>query len=83
MGKESKKRVCVHAHVQLCLTLYDLMDCSPRDSSVHGTFQARILEWVAISYLRDLPNPGIEPALVCLLGSPAGGLLTTSATWDS
>ena len=53
---------------QSCLTLCDLMDCSPRDSSVHGIFQARILEWVAISYFRDLPNPGIEPALVRLLG---------------
>ena len=30
-------------------------------SSVHGIFQARILKWVAISYSKDLPNPGIEP----------------------
>ena len=29
-------------------------------SSVHGIFQARILEWVAISYSRDLPEPGIK-----------------------
>ena len=29
---------------------YDPMDCSPPDSSVHGIFQARILEWVAISF---------------------------------
>ena len=34
---------------QLCQTLCDPMDCSPPGSSVHGTFQARILEWVAIS----------------------------------
>ena len=33
---------------QSCLTLFDPMDCSPPDSSVHGIFQARILEWVAI-----------------------------------
>ena len=31
------------------------------DSSVHGILQARILEWVAISFSRDLPDPGIEP----------------------
>ena len=31
-------------------TLYDPMDCSPPGSSVHGIFQARILEWVAISF---------------------------------
>ena len=37
------------------------MDCSPLGSSVHGIFQARILEWVQISPPRDLPDPGIEP----------------------
>ena len=35
---------------QSCLTLCDLMDCSLPDSSVHGIFQARALEWVAISF---------------------------------
>ena len=35
---------------QLCLTLCDPMDYSLPGSSVSGTFQARILEWVAISY---------------------------------
>ena len=37
---------------QLCLTLCDLINCSPPDSSVHGVLQARILEWVAISFFR-------------------------------
>ena len=32
-----------------CLTLCDLLDCSPPGSSAHGIFQARVLEWVAIS----------------------------------
>ena len=36
-------------------------DCSPPSSSVHGILQARILEWVAISFSRDLPDPGIKP----------------------
>ena len=35
-----------------CLTLCDRMDCSLLDSSVHRIFQARILEWVAISSSR-------------------------------
>ena len=35
---------------QSCLTLRDPMDCSPPGSSVHGTFQARVLEWVAIAF---------------------------------
>ena len=39
----------------------DSMDCSPPGSSVHGILQARILEWVVISFSRHLPDPGIEP----------------------
>ena len=35
---------------QLCLILCQPMDCSPPGSSVHGIFQARTLEWVAISF---------------------------------
>jgi len=31
------------------------------DCIVHGIFQARILEWVAFAFSRDLPNPGIKP----------------------
>ena len=37
---------------QSCLTLCDLMDCSPPGSSVHGILQARILGWVAIPFFR-------------------------------
>ena len=44
-----------------CPTLYNPMDCSPPGFSVHGTLQGGILEWVAISFSKDLPNPGIEP----------------------
>ena len=43
--------VCVHAKsLQSCPTPSDPMDCSPPGSSVHGILQARILEWVAISF---------------------------------
>ena len=42
-------RVCVLV-AQLCPTLCDPMDCSPSDSSVLGILQARILEWVVISF---------------------------------
>ena len=35
---------------QSCTTLRDLMDCSLPGSSVQGIFQARVLEWVAISF---------------------------------
>ena len=35
---------------QSCLTLSDPMDCSPSGSSVHGIFQARVLEWGALAF---------------------------------
>ena len=35
--------------LQSCLTLSDPMDCSPPGSSIHGIFQARVLEWGAIA----------------------------------
>ena len=50
----------------------DPMNCSP-GSSVHGISQARILEWVAIPFSRDLPDPGIE----LLFPALAGGFFTT------
>ena len=42
--------------IQSCLTL-----CDPMEYTAHGILQARILEWVAVSFSRDLPNPGIKP----------------------
>ena len=42
-------------------TLHNPLDCSPPGSSVHGIFQARILEWVAIPLSRGSSPPGIEP----------------------
>ena len=52
---------CCCLVVKSRLTLCDPMDCSPPVSSVHGILQARILEWVAIPFPRNLPDPGIEP----------------------
>ena len=48
LGRQHQPCSCSIA--QLCLTLGNVMDCGPSDSSVCGIFQARILEWVAISY---------------------------------
>ena len=42
---------------QSCQTLCDPMDCSLQGSSIHGTFQARVLEWVAISFSRGSSWP--------------------------
>ena len=38
---------------QSCPTLCDPMDCSPPGSSIHGIFQARVLEWGAIAFSED------------------------------
>ena len=35
--------------------------CNPMDCTVHGILQARILEWVAIPFSKDLFDPGIKP----------------------
>ena len=65
--------------LHLCLILCDPMDCSPPGSSIQGILQARILEWVAVPFSRDFPDPGIKPAS---LKSPAlaGRFFTTSTT---
>ena len=39
---------------QLCPTLSDPMDCIPPGASVHGIFQARLLEWGAIAYIKKI-----------------------------
>ena len=71
--------VCLSLHAQSYPTLCNPMEYSPPGSSVHGNFQARILEWVAISVSKDLPDPGIKPTspawqvdslLLSHLGSP-------------
>ena len=45
-----------------CIQLFVIHGLHPPGSSVHGIFQVRILEWVAISFSRDLPDPGRELA---------------------
>ena len=50
--KSSHLRMCVCSVAQSCPTLCDPVDCSLPGSPVHGIVQARILEWIAISYFR-------------------------------
>ena len=47
--------------LQSCLTLSDPMDCSLPGSSVHGIFQARVLEWGAIAFSRMCINEWTFP----------------------
>ena len=53
---------------QSCPTLWDSMDCSPPGCSVYGIFQARILEWVAISFSRGSSQPRDRTQVSCIVG---------------
>ena len=53
---------------QLCPTLCNPMDCSLPGSSVHGIFQARVLEWVAISFSRGSSWPRDWTRISCIAG---------------
>ena len=59
--------------VQSCRTLCGPMDWSPQDAFVHGIFQARILEWVSISFSRGSYWPRDQSHISWL----AGGFFTT------
>ena len=73
----------MHAQsLRLYPTLCDFMDCHPPGASVHIIFQARILEWVAISSSRGSSQPRIESASP-MAPALAGGFFTTWATWET
>ena len=55
-------------HAQLCPTLCDPINCSPPGSSVHGILQARVLEWVAISFSRGSSQPRDRIRVSCIAG---------------
>ena len=52
---------------QSCLTLCDPMDCSLPGSSVHGIFQARVLEWIAISFSSGSSRPRDRTQVPCIV----------------
>ena len=58
------------------------MNCSSLGSSVHGLFQAKILDWVAFPPPGDLPDPGVKSVS---LVSPAlaDRFFTISTTWEA
>ena len=51
---------------QSCLTLCDPMDCSLPGSSLHGILQARILEWVAISFSKGSSHARDRTCVSCI-----------------
>ena len=50
-----------------CLTLWDPMDRSLPGSSVHGIFQAVVLEWIAISFSRGSSQPRDRTRVSCIV----------------
>ena len=62
-----------------CLTVWDPMGCSPPGSSVRGIFQARILEWIAISFSRGSSQPMDRTHVSCI----DRWILYHWATWEA
>ena len=60
--RQCQRMLKVSEVTQSCLTLCDPMDCSLPGSSIHGIFQGRVLEWVAISFSRGIfLTQGLNP----------------------
>ena len=76
--------LCVRAHsvAQSCLTLCDPMDCSSPGSSIHGIFQSKILEWVAISYSRGSSPPRDRIHVSCI-SCTGRWILYHCASWEA
>ena len=64
--------------IQLWLTLCNPMDCCPQGSSTHGLLQARVLEWVSISYSRGSSRPSDQTHLCT-----GRQILYHSTTWEA
>ena len=77
--REEKKKVttlpmhflCVKLKVKVlaaqpCPTLCDPIDCSPPGSSIHGILQARILEWVVVTFSRGSSQPRDQTWVSCI-----------------
>ena len=66
-------------HAQSYLILYDPLNYSLPGSSVHGIFQARILEWIAISSSKGSSQPRDQTCVSC--SSCIGGRFFTAEPW--
>ena len=80
MGLQTPSYSLCAKTLQLCLTFYNPMGCSPPGSSVHEILQASMLDGLPCPFPGDLPNPGIEPVAL-MYPALAGGFFTT--TWEA
>jgi hypothetical protein len=74
--------LCMCAYLLSLVWLCDTMDCSPPGSTVHGNFQARILEWVVISFSRQPSWPRDWAHVSCVSGT-VGRFFTHWATGEA
>ena len=75
--------MCVHAKLlQLCLILCNTMDCNLPGSSIHAILQARILEWIAMSYSRE-SFVARDRTYVSMSTALAGSFFTINTTWEA
>ena len=77
VGGESESEVA-----QSCLTLCNPMDCSLPGSSVHGIFQAIVLEWIAIFFPRVSSQPRDRTQVSCIVDRRFTIWATRSVIWD-
>ena len=68
--------------LQLCLTLWDSLDCSPTGSSVHEILQVQILEWVAMFSSRRSSQPR-DWTCISYVSCIGRQFFTTSAIWEA
>ena len=71
-SRHTFKPLCV-CMLKSCLTLCDLVDCSPPGFSIYGILQARILVWVAMPWISESSQPRDQTRVSC----PANKLFTT------
>ena len=68
---------------QSCPTVSNPMDCSLPGSSVHGIFQARVLEWITDALLQGIFLTQGSNSRLIMFPALLGGFFTTSATWEA
>ena len=72
----------VVVYLQSCVQLFcDLMDCSPSGLSVHRISQAKILEWVVISFSRGCSQPRVQTCISCIGRQILSHCATTEAQY--
>ena len=80
-NQPGNQRRCMWA--QLCPTLSNAMDCNPPSSLVHGISQARTLEWVAVSFSREIFSTQGSNVHLLWLVSLGRWILYCWATWEA